>query len=41
MIPALIMNVLILPIKLIINAVRALIYQARGAIDTTGIYKER
>ena len=41
MLPALILNTVLIPIKLLINFIRTLIYNARGAIDTTGSYLER
>ena len=41
MLTALIANTLLIPIKLLINFIRTLIYNARGAIDTTGVYLER
>ena len=41
MLAHLIINTLLIPIKLLINLLRTLIYNARGAIDTTGIYLER
>lgn len=41
MLAALIKDILLIPFKLIINGIRALIYNARGAIDTTGIYTDR
>ena len=41
MLTALIMNTLLIPFKLLINLIRTLIYNARGAIDTTGVYVER
>ena len=41
MLTALIMNSLLIPVKLLINLIRTLIYNARGAIDTTGVYRRR
>ena len=41
MAPALILNLLLFPIRWIINGIRTLIYKARGAINTTGVYLER
>lgn len=41
MLSALIMNTLLIPIKLLINLIRTLIYNLRGAIDTTGVYLEK
>ena len=41
MFPALIMNTLLLPFRWIVNFIRSLIYDARGAIDTTGKYVSR
>ena len=38
---ALIKQIVLFPIKLLVNFIRTLIYNARGAIDTTGIYLER